>query len=123
MIHLFPMDLLASLGDFASFLFIVQHNKAVAGFRNPVNTQHLHRRRGTCRFHPLVPFVQQCTNASPMLANHKNVPDLQGAFLNQNRGNGSFPFVQAGFQYHAAGFFIGIGLQIQHFRFQQNFFQ
>ena len=67
-------------------------------------------------------IVDEAAHAAPHGAGDQHVADLERAALDQHRRHRAAALVELGFDHHAVGGAIGIGLELEHFGLQQDRF-
>ena len=70
-----------------------------------------------------VPFIEHGLYAAKILAGNHQVAIVQGSALNQDGSHIAPAFIQGGFDDASGGFPVGIGFQVEQFRFQHDLFQ
>ncbi len=67
--------------------------------------------------------VDEGAHATPFGAGDQNVADMERAALDENRGDGAAALVELGLDDRAFGGAVRIGLELEHFRLEQDRFQ
>ena len=115
---------LAEIDDLAGPGFAFNNRNVVAGGRRAVQSQDLDRYRRTGFVKGIAMGVKQGADPAPLATGDENIADFQGAALNQNRRHRTAAWFQLGFDDDAFRLAIGVGLEVQQLRLQQdNLFQ
>ena len=77
--------------------------QGVAGRRHARQAQHLDRVDRAGLLHPLAPVVEHRPDLAVVLADHHDVPLVQGALLDQHGGHRAPAAVELGLDHHALG--------------------
>ena len=115
--------MLAVFGDLAGARLALHHAEPVAGLRRRLEAEHLDRRRGAGLAHLLAVIVDQRAHAAPFGAGHDDVADMQRAALHQHGRDRPAAAVELRLDDDALRRAVGIGLQVEHLRLQQDRFQ
>ena len=110
----------AVFGEFAGAGFVLDHGEGLAGDRAcrrgrgpPPGTE------GAGLGQLFAALVQQGADPAPGVAGHDDVAALQGAALDQHGGDGAAPAIELGFDHHAVGGAVRIGLQVEDLGLQR----
>lgn len=113
----------AAAGDLAGHLGIFHAVKHVAGLGHVGKAQDFHGGGGPGRFHRLGQVVLERLHAAVGRPCDDVVTHLEGTLFHQEGGHRPAAFVEPGFQHHALGRAVRVGLEFQDFRLQEDHFQ
>ena len=113
----------AIIGDLAGPRLVLDDVELVAGFRRRTEAQHLDRNRRAGRLDLLALVVDERAHPAPGRAGDEDIAEMQGAALHEHGRHRAAAPVELRFDDDAGGLAIGIGLEIQHFRLQQDGFE
>jgi hypothetical protein len=89
--------------DLAGAGFVLDHRKAVAGFRRAVEAEHFDRHRRSGLVEVLALVRNQRADAAHFGAGHDDVADLERAALHQHGGDRTAAAIELGFDHGAFG--------------------
>jgi len=116
-------QLFAFVGDFACRAVVVHDVERVAGLRRAVQSEHLHGRRGTCRFDLLAVLVEHGLHAAGVGSREDHVADAERAALHQDRRHVAAALVERRLDDRSLRLFVGVGFQVEHLGLQQHLFE
>jgi hypothetical protein len=111
---------LAIIGDLSGARFVLDDDELVARFRRRTQAQHFDRNRGTRILDLLALVVDEGAHPAPGGAGDEDIAQMQGAALHQDGRDRTAATIELGFDDDAGGLAIGIGLEIEHFRLQED---
>ena len=107
-------------GNFFGFSFISHNNEIITGRRRSLQSEHFYRGRRPGFLHFLAVFIKHRADMSPFFTGNTDITDSQCSFLYQSRNHRPAAFFHLGLNNRTFGITVGVGLQIKHFRLQQN---
>ncbi len=120
---MFAGQLLTLVGDFAGFLIALYHMECITCGRGAVQSQNQCRFGRSCFFNALVTFVEHSLYTSVTCSGQYNIPYFQGSVRYQYGSYISTSLIQRRFDDGTRSIAVGIGLEVEHFGFQQYLFQ
>ena len=108
------------LGQFAGAGFVLDHGQHVARIGGAVEAQDLHRLGGARLADLFIALIDQSAHATPLAAGHHDVAALERAALDQHGGDRAPALVELGFDDHALGRAVGVGLEVHDLGLQQD---
>ncbi len=104
----FPVELLSFLCQLAGHLFIGDV-KSVAGFREIIQANYLHRLGRTDLAHLFSFIIDQSPDFTGEHPGDHCIPQLEGTVLDQDRSHRAAAFIQFGLDHRSLGRTVGIG--------------
>ncbi len=111
---------LTALRDLTRRAGVVHHEELVACHRHALDAEDLHRDGRTGLLHRIAPLVEQRPDASRVHAADEVVTHMQRPALHEHRGHRALPGVQLRFDDRPGRGSVGIRLEIEDFRLQEN---
>src|SRR5690606_30273902 len=111
-------DRLARLGDLLGLLLVDDLVENVAGLRQLLQTEDLHRGGRARLAGGLAAVVGERTHAAPSRARDDEVAGAQGAVADEDVGDGAAAAVEVGLEDDALGGYLRVGQQLEHLRLE-----
>ena len=109
--------------DFARLAFVGEYDHFVARGGNAREPLNFDRNRGAGRILGLAEFVDHRANATEFGADQNDVAAVEGAALNEDRGDRAATLVEARFDHEASGGTVDGSLQFKHFGLKKDVFE
>src|ERR1051326_7455913 len=120
---LLPLQRLPAGADLAGLALAFDGRETIPGLRNPVEPENLDGRRGLGRLDAPAALVAHRPDFSALDSGDERIADLQHPFLHENGRDDPLSLVDLRLDHHAPGGRRGIGLQIEHIRFEEDLLQ
>ena len=117
------LELLAFVGDFTGRAVVLHDVERVACLGSTVQTEHLYRRRRASFGHFLAVFVEHRFHTARVYARKHYVAYVQRTVLYEHRSHVTAALVECRFDDGSRSAAVRIGLQVEHFGFEQHFFE
>ncbi len=107
---LLALDELPPLAQVFGFALRIGNGKNIPSLRDPGQPEHLDGYGGLGFLDALAMLVKQSAHPATVDSGNKRLADTQRALLHQDRGHGTPPLVEVGFDDCSSGFLVGVGL-------------